>query len=72
MNTKKMNQPECRIRYCEKDQDGHECYIFEIRQNGEEEFDFAKSFRLIDDRISYMALTEIRELTKLGYSITFA
>lgn len=72
MNTKKTNQPECRIRYCERDQDGHECYIFEIRQNSAEEFDIAKSFRLVDDRISYMALTEIRELTKLGYSITFA
>lgn len=72
MMNKKMERPECRIRYCEKDQDGHECYIFEIRQSGEEEFDFAKSFRLIDDRISYTALTEIRELTRLGYSITFA
>lgn len=72
MNTKKMNQPECRIRYCERDQDGHECYIFEVRQSDEKEYDFAKSFRLIDDRISYMALTEIRELIKLGYSITFA
>lgn len=72
MNAKKKNCPECRIRYCEKDQDGHECYIFEIRQSDEEEFGFAKSFRIIDDRISYMVLTEIRELIKLGYNITFA
>ena len=66
-----MKKPECRIRYCEKDQDGYECYIFEIRQSGEEEYGFSKSFRLIDDRISYQALTEIRELMKLGYKIYF-
>lgn len=69
---KKMERPECRIRYCEKDPDGCECYIFEIRQSGEEEFALAKSFYLIDDMISYMALTEIWELTRLGYTITFA
>ena len=66
-----MKKPECRIRYCEKDQDGHECYIFEIRQSNEEEYGFSKSFRLIDDRISYQSLTEIRELMKLGYKIYF-
>lgn len=67
-----MEKPECRVRYCEKDQDGHEVYIFEIRQHGEEEYGFSKSFRLIDDRISYQALTEIRELLRLGYDICFA
>lgn len=65
-------KPECRIRYCEKDQDGDECYIFEIRQSENEEFGFSKSFRLIDDRISYQALTAVRELMKLGYDIHFA
>ena len=67
-----MEQPECRIRYCEKDQDGDECYIFEIRQSEGEEYGFSKSFRLIDDRLSYQAITEIRELLKLGYKIYFA
>lgn len=67
-----MERPSCRIRYCEKDQHGHECFIFEIRQNDEEEYGFSKSFRLIDDRISYQALTEIRELIRLGYDICFA
>lgn len=64
-------RPECRIRYCEKDQDGHECFIFETRQSSDEEFGFCVSFRLIDDRLSYQALTKIREMTKLGYSIWF-
>lgn len=67
-----QERPECRIRYCEKDQDGDECYVFEIRQNDKEEFGFSKSFRLIDDRISYQALTEVRELMKLGYDVRFA
>ena len=67
-----MEKPECRIRYCEKDQDGDECYIFEIRQSRGEEYGFSKSFRLIDDRLSYQALTEVRELLKLGYDIHFA
>lgn len=66
-----MKKPECRIRYCEKDQDGYECYIFEIRQSSEEKYGFSKIFRLIDDRISYQAITEIRELLKLGYEIYF-
>ena len=30
------------------------------------------SFRLIDDRISYQALTQVRELIKMGYDICFA
>lgn len=67
-----MERPVCRIRYCEKDQDGHECFIFEIRQSDEGEYGFSKSFRLIDDRISYQALTEVRELIRLGYNICFA
>ena len=67
-----MQRPECRIRYCERDRDGDECYIFEIRQKSNEEFRFSKSFRLIDDRLSYQALTEVRELMKLGYNIYFA
>ena len=65
-----MEKPECRIRYCEKDQDGDEYYIYETRQD-EEEFGFSKSFRLIDDRISYQALTELRELMRIGYDIHF-
>ena len=36
-----------------------------------EEFGFSKSFRLIDDRISYQALTELRELMRIGYDIHF-
>lgn len=64
-------QPECRIRYCEKDQDGDECFVFETRQSSEEEFGLCVSFRLIDDRLSYQALTQIRELMKLGYKIWF-
>lgn len=67
-----MERPVCRIRYCEKDQDGDECFIFEIRQSDEKEYGFSKSFRLIDDRISYQALTEIRQLIRLGYRICFA
>lgn len=67
-----MEKPECRIRYCEKDQDGDECYIFETRQNEGEEFGLSHSFRLIDDRLSYQALTQVRELMKLGYDIHFA
>lgn len=67
-----MERPVCRIRYCEKDQDGDECFIFETRQSNEEEFGFSMSFRLIDDRISYQALTQVRELIKMGYDICFA
>ena len=67
-----MEKPECRIRYCEKDQDGDECYIYETRQDEGEEFGLSKSFRLIDDRISYQALTELRELMRLGSGIHFA
>lgn len=64
-------QPECRIRYCKKDQDGDECYIFETRQSGDEEFGLCISFLLIDDMINYQALTQIREMMHLGYKIQF-
>ncbi len=67
-----MEKPKCRIRYCEKDQDGDECYIFETRQNDEEEYGLTASYRLIDDRISYQALTQVREMVRLGYDIHFA
>lgn len=65
-------RPQCRIRYCEKDAEGNECYIFEIRQDHNEEFGFCMSFRLINDMLSYQALTQIRELKKMGYDIYFA
>lgn len=47
-------------------------HIYETRQDEGEEFGLSKSFRLIDDRISYQALTELRELMRLGYGIHFA
>ncbi|MBR2890368.1 MAG: hypothetical protein IKC09_08855 [Oscillospiraceae bacterium] len=63
-------QPVCRVRYAELE-DGTEHYIFEIRQHDEDEYHFAYSYQLEDDRLSYQALTQIREMMKLGYKIIF-
>lgn len=64
-------RPQCRIRYCEKDDSGKECYIFEIRQSHDEEFGFSMSFALVNDMLSYKALTQIRELKRMGYEVFF-
>ncbi len=63
-------KPECRVRYVKNDEG--EWYNFEIRQNEDEDFGLDTSFRLVDDRLSYQALTKIRELMKLDYRIYFA
>ena len=64
-----MQKPECRVRYEKKDD--KEWYIFENRQNEEEEFGLDMAFELRDDMVSYQALTKVRELLRRGYDIRF-
>ena len=63
-----MEKPVCRVRY--EDKDG-ERYIFETRRADEDEYQFACSYEMVDDRIYYQALTQVREYMKLGYEICF-
>ena len=62
-------KPECRGRYIQNNEG--EWYNFEIRQNEDDNFGLDTSFRLVDGRLNYQALTKIRELMKLGYRIYF-
>lgn len=64
-----MQKPVCRVRYEKKD--GKEWYIFETRQNEEDEFGLDTAYELQNDMIYYQALTQVRELFRLGYDITF-
>lgn len=60
----KRNKVVGRIRYVEDYRDIGEAYCFEIKSEGEWGLDTA--FRMIDDMISYQALTKIREWQRNG------
>lgn len=66
-----MERPTCRIRY-EKAKDGTERYVFETKRNDDETFGFMCSYELRDDMLHYQALTQVRELIKLGYRVIFS
>lgn len=63
----------CRIRFqsIENSPDGKERYIFEIRQADEKEYGFMCSYDLQNDMLHFTALTQVRELLKLGYDVFF-
>lgn len=58
-----------RIRYEENFMNDGEYFIFEILSDGEWSVDSA--FKLVDDRLSYTALTKIREWQNLGVDFKF-
>jgi len=62
---------ECRIRYEEDWKGQGEYYIFENKWTNEEEWGLDTAFALKDDRISYEALTKVRELMKMGIHFYF-
>jgi len=63
---------ECRIRY-EADWCGRgEHFIFENKWTNEDEWGFDTAFKLVDERLSYEALTKIRELMRMGIDFYFA
>ena len=66
-----MERPVCRIRY-QPIEDGPESYIFEIRKSDVEEWGFLCSYELKGDMLHFTALTQVRELIKMGYDICFA
>jgi hypothetical protein len=63
---------EARIRYDENYMNDGEHYVFENRWSDEEEWGMEMAFKLIDDRLSYQALTKIREWKRLGIPFYFA
>lgn len=65
---------EARIRYDEKFTCGgetNEAYVFELKHTTEDEWGLDTAFVLKDDRLSYQALTKIRELGKMGIPFYF-
>ena len=63
---------ECRIRYEENWHDKGEHFVFENRWTDEDVWGLDTAFKLTDDRISYQALTKIRELMKNGIHFYFS
>lgn len=61
----------CRIRYEENYRDDGEYYIFENKWSDEKTWGLDTAFKLIDDRISYQALTKIREMQRNGIEFYF-
>lgn len=62
---------EVRIRYDEDWKGEGEYFVFEGKWTNEQEWGLDTAFKLIDDRISYQALTKIRELKRLGIDFYF-
>ena len=73
----KKNKLVCRIRYEENWQGEGEHYIFENKWTDETRWVLDTAFKLLDYGeekgavLSYMALTKIRELQKLGIEFYF-
>lgn len=61
-----------RIRYVENFMDEGEFYVFEIKWTNEDSWGMETAYRLIDDRLSYEALTHIRKWQDLGIEFWFA
>lgn len=66
-----QERPVCRIRY-QPIEDGPESYIFETRKSDEEAWGFMCSYELKGDMLHFTALTQVRELIKMGYTVRFA
>lgn len=61
-----------RIRYEENYMNNGEYYVFEIKHSDEKEWELDTAYKLIDDRLSYEALTKIREWQRLDIDFYFA
>lgn len=59
---------QCRIRYEDKGDKG-EWFIFENKWTTEDEWGLDIAFKCEDDKISYQALTKVRELLRQGIEI---
>ncbi|MBQ6483078.1 MAG: hypothetical protein IJI45_18385 [Anaerolineaceae bacterium] len=68
---KKKNALIGRIRYVENWHGEGEHYVFELKWENEDEWGLDTAFTLVDDRISYHALTKIREWIKCGVDFYF-
>lgn len=68
-----MKQAELQGRiYYDADWNGHgEHYVFESKRSDENEWGTEVAFKLIDDRLSYQALTQVREWMRLGVDFRF-
>ena len=68
----KNEKLEARIRY-EEDWNGMgEHFVYELKRADEDEWGLDSAFKLIDDRLSYQALTKIREYMRLGIDFHFS
>lgn len=68
-----MRKPryEERIRYDENFRDDGEHFVFEGKWSDESEWGLDQAFKLVNDRLSYQALTKIRELQRLDIPFYF-
>jgi len=68
-----MSKPrlQCRIRYVKNWLDKGEYYVFENKWTNEPDTEWGldTAYQLVDDRISYQALTKIRDLMRLGIEV---
>ena len=61
---------QCRVRY-DKRPDGFEAYYFETLNRETGEWELLRGYAMEDDKISYEALAEARDLLSAGYRISF-
>ena len=66
-----MKKLEGRIRYDENWRNEGEYYVFEIYDDEYNEWSLDTAYKLIDDRLSYQALTKVREWQKLDIGFHF-
>lgn len=63
---------EGRIRYVEDWNGMGEHFVFETKWSNEKDWGLDTAFKLIDDKLSYMALTTVRQWQRLGIEYYFA
>lgn len=61
-----------RIRYDENFMNEGEFYVFELANGKEDEWTLETAYKLVEDRVSYEALTHIRNWQNLGIDFYFA
>ena len=71
INMAKKVKLQGRIRYEENFMNNGEYYVFEIKHSDEKEWGLDTAYKLIDDRLSYEALTKIREWQRLDIDFYF-
>ena len=68
---RREGRPLARVSYEEKSKycDGQEAYVIYLDTERNGDWGMSCAFSLVNDRVSYQLVTQIRELMRLGYDI---